>query len=492
MSTVLALDQGTTGSTALLFSAEGAILGRGYREFTQHFPRPGWVEHDPREIWRVTLEAAREALAAAGTTPDAIGITNQRETIVAWDRRTGEPVHQAIVWQDRRTARRCEGLRREYGDAFISSKTGLVWDPYFSGTKIEWLMREVPGLAARVGAGEVVFGTIDSWLVYQLTVGRTFATDHSNASRTLLYGIDRFDWDQDLLGIFGVPREALPEIRHSSGVMGVTDRRHFDAEIPIAGVAGDQQAALFGQLCWEAGEAKCTYGTGAFLLMNVGSNRNRSADGPRVLTTVACDRKGAPTYALEGSIFIAGAAVQWLRDGLGLIADAAETETLAQSVSDTGGVYFVPALVGLGAPHWDSGARGTIVGLTRGTNRAHLVRATLESMAFSTRDVVAAMEQASGVRLGSLRVDGGAARNNWLMQLQSDVLGVPVARPDVVETTALGAAGLAGLAVGVWSDPADFAQSRGYTHFDPRSIDEQRCAEWRRAVETALYWARHG
>jgi len=489
--TVLALDQGTTGSTALLFSEEGEIIGRGYREFTQHFPRPGWVEHDPLEIWRVTTEATREALAAAGATPDAIGITNQRETVLAWDRNTGTPVHRAIVWQDRRTADRCDALKQEYGDSYISSKTGLVWDPYFSGTKIEWMMREVPGLAARVRAGEVVFGTVDSWLVYKLTSGRVFVTDHTNASRTLLYGIRHFDWDDDLLGTFGVPREALPEIRQSSGVLGLADPEHFGAEIPIAGVAGDQQAALFGQLCWEPGEAKCTYGTGAFLLMNVGSSGGQSAGGTGVLTTVACDRRGTPTYALEGSIFIAGAAVQWLRDGLGLITDASETELLARSVEDTGGVYFVPALVGLGAPHWEAGARGTIVGLTRGTKRGHLVRATLESMAFSTRDVVLAMEEASGVRLGELRVDGGAAKNDWLMQFQADALGVRVARPNIVETTALGAAGLAGLAAGVWSDPADFARSRVYREFEPRMIDDRQYREWRRAVDTAIHWARN-
>jgi glycerol kinase len=487
---VLALDQGTTGSTALVFSEEGQVLGRGYREFTQHYPRPGWVEHDAAEIWRVTLDAAHEALEASGIVPSAIGITNQRETIVAWDRVTGEPVHRAIVWQDRRTADRCRDLEEQYGREWIASKTGLVWDPYFSGTKIEWLLRQDTDLAARASEGEVVFGTIDTWLVYQLTSGRSFVTEHTNASRTLLYGIERLDWDEDLLDLFGVPRRCLPEIRKSSEVVGTADPRHFGTEIPIAGIAGDQQAALFGQVCWEPGEAKCTYGTGAFLLMNVGRTRRDGGESTGVLTTVACDKSGEPIYALEGSIFIAGAAVQWLRDGLGLIAHAAETEELARSVDDCGGVYFVPALVGLGSPHWEADARGTIVGLTRGSSKAQLVRATLESMAFSTRDVVLAMEQASGVQLGELMVDGGAAKNDWLMQFQSDLLGVRVARPAIVETTALGAAGLAGLATDVWPDPTDFARSREYTRFEPGLVDERRCVGWRRALDTALFWAR--
>jgi glycerol kinase len=490
LKSVIALDQGTTGSTALVFSQEGRILGRGYREFTQHFPQPGWVEHDPLEIWRVTLDAAHEALRQAGTVPDALGITNQRETVVVWDRATGEPLHRAVVWQDRRTADRCRELRDRYGDAFIRSKTGLVWDPYFSGTKIEWLLQHVPGLADRCRAGDVAFGTIDCWLVYQLTSGGAFVTDHTNASRTLLYGIDERDWDADLLGMLGVPRESLPEICKSSGVMGMADPQHLGAEIPVAGVAGDQQAALFGQACWGPGETKCTYGTGAFLLMNVGRRRHHPEVDTGVLTTVACDRDGGPAYALEGSMFIAGAAVQWLRDGLGLISQAAETEAMAGSVADSGGVYFVPALVGLGAPHWEARARGMIVGLTRGTSREHLARATLESVAFSTKDVVEAMEQASGIRLGELRVDGGAAKNNWLMQFQADVLGVPVARPEIVETTALGAAGLAGLAVGVWHNPEEFARSQQFVRFGPQGIDELQYAGWRRALDAALHWAR--
>ena len=490
MKSVLALDQGTTGSTALVFAVDGSILGRSYQEFTQHFPQPGWVEHDPEEIWAVTLNTAREAVRQAGDLPAAIGITNQRETVVVWDRQTGEPLHRAIVWQDRRTADRCRSLQEEFGDAFIRGKTGLLWDPYFSASKIEWLLSHVPGLRSRAEAGQAVFGTIDSWLVYQLTAGQVFVTDHTNASRTLLYGIDQFGWDDELLEIFGVPRDCLPAVRNSSEVVGITDPEHFGRGIPISGMAGDQQAALFGQACWDPGQAKCTYGTGAFLLMNVGRGRDAAGTGQGVVTTVACDGAGQPTYALEGSVFIAGAAIQWLRDGLKLIRDAAETEQLALSVANSGGVYFVPALTGLGAPHWEAEARGTIVGLTRGTCTEHLVRATLESMAYSTKDVVVAMERDSGVPLGLLRADGGAAKNNWLMQFQADVLGVQVARPRVVETTALGAAGLAGVAVGVWQSAEEFAREQVYEVFEPRPSDTVDYAEWQRAVAAALQWAR--
>lgn len=486
---VLALDQGTTGSTALVFSNEGAILGRGYREFTQHFPQPGLVEHDPIEIWNVTLEAAHEALSQAGEIPAAIGITNQRETVVAWDRSTGLPLHRAIVWQDRRTADRCRMLANDLGPEYVRSRTGLVWDPYFSATKIEWLLENVPDLRNRVQDGTAVFGTIDSWLVHKLTSGGSFVTDHTNASRTLLYGLQKFDWDEDLLRLFGVPRECLPEIRKSSEVVGVSDAALFGEEIPVAGIAGDQQAALFGQGCWEPGEAKCTYGTGAFLLMNLGDAVATAGQGGEVLTTVACGAGGEPAYALEGSVFIAGAVVQWLRDKLGLISDARETEAMAGSVADNGGVYFVPALVGLGAPHWEAEARGTIVGITRGTTREHLVRAALESMAYSTVDVARAMERVSGVGLQELKVDGGAAANDWLMQFQSDVLGVRVARPDVVETTALGAAGLAGIAVGAWDN--SFTEKRRYDWFEPQAVEPSGYAGWRRAVDTALHWA-HG
>jgi glycerol kinase len=484
--TILALDQGTTGSTALLVGDQGEIIGRGYREIGQHYPSPGWVEHDPEDIWQATLAAARHALGRE--TPTAIGITNQRETVVAWERSTGRPVHRALVWQDRRTAPRCRELRTVHGDAFLVERTGLVWDPYFSASKIEWLLREVPDLRARVARGDVVFGTVDSWLTFRLTAGRAHVTDPTNASRTLLYNIVQRDWDETLLDLFQVPRSALPRLVPSSGIVADADRRALGVVAPVAGMAGDQQAALFGQGCYRAGDAKNTYGTGAFLLMRV---ERPAPAGAGVLTTMACDERGAPALAAEGAIFIAGAAVQWLRDGLGLIATAAETEALARSVPDTGGVYFVPALVGLGAPHWEPDARGTIVGLTRGTGRAHLVRAALEAMAYSTREVADAVGTATGAPLRSLKVDGGAAANDWLMQFQADLLGVPVLRPDAVETTALGAAGLAGLAAGVWASAADFQATRRYQTFAPRGGREHPgYDQWQRAVATAIHWAR--
>ena len=485
MRTVLALDQGTTGSTALVIAEDGRVLGRGYREIRQHFPRPGWVEHDPEEILEATLAAARDALGREH--PAAIGITNQRETVVAWERASGRPLHRAIVWQDRRTAERCRALRAELGDAYVAERTGLVWDPYFSASKIEWLLREQPELRARAERGQVAFGTVDSWLAFRLTGAHV--TDHTNASRTMLYDIRTRAWDPELMALFGVPPESLPSVVPSSGVVGVTPRAVFGAEIPVAGLAGDQQAALFGQGCHAPGEAKNTYGTGAFLLMVVGDRIHRGAAG-RVLTTVACDARGEPTLAVEGAIFVAGAAVQWLRDGLGLVASAAETEGMARSVADTGGVYFVPALVGLGAPHWEADARGTIVGLTRGTTKAHLVRAALEAMAFSTRDAAVAMEEVTGVTLRELNVDGGASANDWLMEFQAATLGVPVRRPDVVETTALGAAALAGLAVGVWPNAAAFTATRQYRTFFGGSGGGGDYGQWRRAVDTALYWAR--
>jgi glycerol kinase len=486
MPTVLALDQGTTGSTAVLAGDDGTIVGRGYREIGQHYPQPGWVEHDPEEIWQATLAAARQALGRE--IPGAIGITNQRETIVAWERRTGRPVHRALVWQDRRTAARCRELQAAHGDASLAERTGLVWDPYFSATKIEWLLHEVPGLRERAARGDVVFGTVDSWLTFRLTGGRALVTDPTNASRTLLYSLGTGDWDDELLDLFDVPRSALPELVPSSSVIATADRAVFGAEIPIAGRAGDQQAALFGQGCYRPGEAKNTYGTGAFLLMLV----DRPAPAGRgVLTTMACDARGAPALAVEGAIFVAGAAIQWLRDGLGLIASASETEALARSVPDTGGVCFVPALVGLGAPHWEPDARGTIVGLTRGTGRAHLVRAALEAMAYSTREVVDAMAAATGVRLRELKVDGGAAANDWLMQFQADLLGVPVRRPDAVESTALGAAGLAGLATGIWADAEVFQATRRYQTFDAAGA-ERGYEAWCHAVDTTLFWARRG
>ena len=490
MSAVLALDQGTTGSHALVVGADGGALGRGYREFTQHFPRPGEVEHDPEEIFRVTVAAAREALRQARVVPVAVGITNQRETVCVWERDTGRPLHRAIVWQDRRTLARCAQLAKQRKTALVRRRTGLVLDPYFSATKIEWLLGHVPGLARRVAAGEAVFGTIDTWLLFRLTNGTSYATDHTNASRTMLYNIATRAWDPDLLRLFGVPAEALPEIRASSGVFGVCDADHLGAEIPVAGIAGDQQAALFGQGCVEPGQAKNTYGTGAFLLLNTGTRRPASTRG--LLTTIACGPRGEPVYALEGSVFIAGAAIQWLRDGLRLIDHAADTEHLARDVPDTGGVYFVPAFVGLGAPHWEANARGTIVGVTRGTTRAHLARAALEAMAFSTKDVLDAMTADARLRLHALQVDGGAATNDFLMQFQADLLGVPVARPDLIETTALGAAALAGLAAGVWQAPQDFLAGRRFVRFLPGAGAREaraREAEWRRAVDAALFWA---
>ena len=493
MTAVLAIDQGTTGSTALVVSADGRILSRGYREITQHFPEPGQVEHDPEEIFRKTLEAAREALQQAKVVPAVLGITNQRETVCVWERKTGQPLHRAIVWQDRRTAARCARLAGSAAGARIRKRTGLVLDPYFSATKIEWLLEHVPGLRARARSGEAVFGTIDSWLLFRLTNGATFATDHTNASRTMLYDIDKHGWDAELLRLFKVPSQSLADIRPSGSAFGSCRAEHLGVELPITGVAGDQQAALFGQGCWRAGQAKNTYGTGAFLLLNTGGRRPASKHG--LLVTVACGPTGEPVYALEGSVFIAGAAMQWLRDGLGVIRQAAESEQLAREVPDTGGVVFVPAFVGLGAPHWDAAARGTIVGITRGTTKAHLVRAALEAMAFSTKEVLDAMTADAHLRLAALQVDGGAAANDWLMQFQADLLGVPVARPDVVETTALGAAGLAGLTAGVWKRPEEFLAGRQFRRFTPgpqAAAVRARQPEWRRAVDTVLHWANGG
>lgn len=485
---VLALDQGTTGSAALVITADGRVAGRAYSEFTQHFPRPGWVEHDAEEIWRVTARVAREAVAAARTEVVAVGVTNQRETIVVWDRETLKPLHRAIVWQDRRTAPLCRELKEAGHEAMIRRRTGLLLDPYFSGTKLRWIFDRNPELAERARAGDLAAGTIDSWLVARMTDGAVHATDPTNASRTLLFDIDEGDWNEELLGLMGVPGRVLPEVRPSSGDFGVASGAALGVEAPIGGVAGDQQAALYGQRCWEAGLGKCTYGTGAFLLLNTGARRVSSGHG--LLTTVACDASGGRAYALEGSIFVAGAAIQWLRDGLGLLGDAAASEAMARSLADNDGVYLVPAFVGLGAPHWRPDARGSITGLTRGTKRAHLVRAALEAMAYGTRDVVVAMERDAGIRARALRVDGGAARNDWLMGFVADVLGVPVRRPDMVETTALGAAGLAGLAVGLWTDAEDFAAAfSAGTSFAPRlgsSGREALIAGWERAVRANL------
>jgi glycerol kinase len=490
VASILALDQGTTGSTALLVHQDGTVVSRAYREFTQHFPHPGWVEHDAEEILRVSVGAMREALAGAGERPLGLGITNQRETVVLWDRRSLAPVAPAIVWQDRRTSERCRQLRETGLESLLRERTGLVADPYFSATKLEWLLRDA-GLRQRAERGELAAGTIESWLVARLSGGRAHVTDHTNASRTLLYGLAARDWDPELLALFGVPRELLPEIVHSAGVVAETDPGHLGLSLPIAGLAGDQQAALFGQGCCREGLAKNTYGTGAFLLVYTGGRL--PVPGQGVLATAACGPAGEPAYALEGSVFIAGAALQWLRDALGLIKSAAETEALARSVPDAGGVHFVPAFVGLGTPHWEAEARGTITGLTRGTSRAHLVRAALEAMAYSSAELLEAMTAAGGVDVPILRVDGGAAANDWLMQFQADVLGVPVERPDMVETTALGAAGLAGLATGVWASSADFLGRRRFQRFEPRTTAVERrdlVAGWSRAVRAALSWAR--
>ena len=491
---VLAIDQGTSGSTCLVVAEDGRVVGRAYREITQHYPAPGLVEHDALELLGKTLDAANEAIARARVVPDAIGITNQRETIVVWERATGLPVHRAIVWQDRRTAPRCAELASEA--PAIARATGLVVDPYFSGTKLEWLLRH-HDLGARAKRGELAAGTVDSWLVWRLTGGRVHATDPTNASRTMLFDIDRMAWSEELCARFGVPMAMLPEVRPSSGDFGEAEAAFFGRRLPIAGVAGDQQAALFGQGCWAAGTGKNTYGTGAFLLLNTGSQRPpERTDGVRdgLLTTIACDARGGAAYALEAAIFIAGAAVQWLRDGLGVIGTAAETEKLARGTSSNGGVYFVPALTGLGAPDWEPEARGTIVGLTRGTTRAELARAALEAMAYATDDVLGVMRARGGrAQDATLRVDGGATENDWLMQFQADVLGVPVERPDVIETTALGAAGLAGIATGVWSDADAFIARRRFTRFEPgagHAAAQAGRREWRRAVRAALAWAR--
>jgi glycerol kinase len=483
---VMAIDQGTTGSTVLVFDRRGRIVGRAYSEFRQYYPKPGWVEHDPEEIWRVTLRVARQALRKAGvkgTGLAAIGITNQRETAVVWDRRTGAPVHRAIVWQDRRTAAACASLKAAGHEPEVRAKTGLVLDPYFSGTKVAWILDEVRNARARAEQGDLLFGTIDSWLIWKLTGGRVHATDPTNASRTLLYDIRARDWDRDLLRLLNVPRSLLPEVRPSSGVIAETEPGLFGAAVPIAGVAGDQQAALFGQACFEPGKVKNTYGTGCFVLMPTGDDAVTSERG--LLTTVACGPGGRASYALEGSIFIAGAVIQWLRDGLQILRKATESERLARQVDSTLGVYVVPAFVGLGAPYWDPDARGAILGLTRGVTRAHVVRAALESLAYQTRDVVDTISAEAGKRVEILRVDGGAAANDFLMQFQADVLGTPVDRPKVVETTALGAALLAGLGSGLWRQ-ADLERVRAVDRvFRPRMTEaarEAHYAGWKAAV----------
>ncbi|HWP43601.1 MAG TPA: glycerol kinase GlpK, partial [Blastocatellia bacterium] len=474
---VLALDQGTTSSRAILFDRSGRPLYTAQQEFEQLYPQPGWVEHRPEDIWLSQLAAAQRLLRESAVRPDqvaAIGITNQRETTIIWDRETGEPIHNAIVWQCRRTAEDCDRLRSEGLSDLFQQRTGLVIDAYFSGTKVRWLLDNLPGARELAAQGRLAFGTIDSWLIWKLTAGRVHATDPSNASRTLLYNIERGEWDDELLAALDVPRQVLPHLAPSSGLIGETDPALFGRAIPIAGVAGDQQAALFGQVCTSKGMSKNTYGTGCFMLLNTG--REPVWSKSRLVTTIAWKIGEAPMeYALEGSVFIAGAAIQWLRDGLGIIDSAAESEALAESIGDNGGVYFVPAFVGLGAPHWDAYARGTIVGLTRGSRREHIARAALESICYQTRDVLERMREDSGIELSELRVDGGAARNDFLMQFQADILGIPVVRPANTETTAAGAAYLAGLAVGFWTGLNELGElwQRERT-FEPRMSERER------------------
>ncbi len=490
---ILAIDQGTTSSRAILFDQKGGLLSSEQQEFSQIYPRPGWVEHDPEEIWRVSLEVMRAVIYKSGISPEqvsAIGITNQRETTVLWDKKTGKPVSNAIVWQCRRTADICTSLKEKGLEKVFREKTGLVIDAYFSGTKVKWLLDNVEGMRERAERGELAFGTIDSWLVNKLTGGKVHITDYSNASRTLMFNIHSLQWDDELLSILDVPRAILPEVRLSSQVYGKTIKDLFGTEIPIAGIAGDQQAATFGQVCFFKGMAKNTYGTGSFLLMNTGQEAIASRHG--LLTTIGWGLQDKIYYALEGSIFITGAVVQWLRDGLRLVDEARDTEWMARGVPDTGGVYLVPAFSGLGAPHWDMYARGVIVGLTRGTTKKHLVRAGLEAIAYQTRDVVEAMEKDAGLKIQNLRVDGGAVENNFLMQFQADILGVPVERPRTTETTALGAAYLAGLAVGYWKDIDEIARIwRREELFQPTMSKEEKdrlYAGWQKAIKKSEKW----
>ncbi len=492
---VLALDQGTTSSRSLLFDATGRIVALAQREFTQHFPRPGWVEHDAGEIWTSQLTTIRDALHAAQATPRdvvAIGITNQRETTVVWDRATGEPIAPAIVWQDRRTADTCEVMRAAGLEDEISARTGLLLDPYFSATKLAWLLDHVPGARQRAETGQLAFGTIDSWLMYKLSAHRRHVTDATNASRTLLFNLQTGDWDERLLGLLRVPRDCLPQVVDSCLARADAIEIEIDGiKLPVTGIAGDQQAALFGQACFAPGMAKNTYGTGCFALMNVGENPQRSAH--RLLTTVASRRGGETRFALEGGVFMGGATIQWLRDGLGIIERSSDVEALAMKVPDTGDVYLVPAFAGLGAPQWDAAARGAILGLTRGSTRAHIARAAVESIAFQTADLIDAMRRDSGHPLGELRVDGGAARNDLLLQFQADLLGVPVLRPANTETTAFGAAALAGLGAGFWQDESELAALWSLEkRFEPRMSRDSaaaRRARWTQAVERSRDWA---
>jgi glycerol kinase len=494
MGYILALDQGTTSSRAILFDENGAIAASAQHEFEQFYPQAGWVEHDPTEVLTSQLSCAVEALGRIGARPRdvaAIGIANQRETVIVWDRATGKAIHPAIVWQDRRTAARCSELEASGVRETVSSKTGLVLDPYFSATKVAWILDNVPGARARAERGELAFGTVDSWLIWHLTSGQKHVTDVTNASRTLLYNIVKGEWDAELLRIFGIPENVLPEVVWSSEKVGEVTTTLGLGGVEIAGIAGDQQAALFGQLCWSAGEAKNTYGTGCFLLQNVGTEFVRSRH--RLITTLAASAERRREYALEGSIFIGGAVVQWLRDNLKLIGASGEVEALAASVPDAGGVVFVPAFVGLGAPHWDAHATGMVIGLRRDTKPGHIARAALEAIAFQVADVLEAVHSETGTPLGALRVDGGASVNDLLMQFQADVLGVPVVRPQVTETTALGAAYLAGLAAGFWAGPEELrAKRQGDKRFEPRMDAAERAerrAQWTKAVERAKAWS---
>ncbi|HEX7861150.1 MAG TPA: glycerol kinase GlpK [Verrucomicrobiae bacterium] len=490
---ILAIDQGTTSSRAIIFDNKGAIRAVAQREFTQHFPQPGWVEHDANEIWSTQAGVVTEALAHGRIQISAIagiGITNQRETTVIWNRETGQPIHNAIVWQDRRTATVCDELKARGLAKTIQEKTGLVIDAYFSGTKVQWLLDNVPGARKDAEAGKLAFGTIDSWLVWNLTGGKLHITDVSNASRTLLFNIHTLQWDDELLKLLNVPRSLLPEVRASSEVYGQTSGQLFNTTVPIAGIAGDQQAALFGQMCLQPGMLKHTYGTGGFMVLNTGDKAIPSKNN--LLTTIGWKVGGKVTYALEGSIFIAGAVVQWLRDGLGIIRSSADIETLAASVPDNGGVYLVPAFAGLGAPHWDQSARGAILGITRGTNARHIARAALESIAYQTVDVLSAMEADSNIKIKELRVDGGATVDNLLMQFQADIAGVPIVRPKVHETTALGAAYLAGLAVGFWNDTNELQKHWEKDRDFQPSMDQAKVAAlkraWTKAVSKAKGW----
>ena len=491
---VMALDAGTTSSRCILFNKEGAMVSVAQKEFTQHFPKPGWVEHDANEIWSTQLGVAVEAVLKAGATAEdiaAIGITNQRETTVVWDKMTGEPVCNAIVWQCRRTSEYCDSLKEKRLVEMFRQKTGLVIDAYFSGTKLKWILDHVPGARERAERGELLFGTVETWLIWKLTKGKVHVTDYSNASRTMLFNINTLEWDDEILAELNIPKCMLPEVKASSCVYGETDPQFFGAPIAIGGAAGDQQAALFGQTCFEPGEAKNTYGTGCFMLMNTGEKPVFSKNG--LVTTIAWGLDGKVEYALEGSIFVAGAAIQWLRDELQIIERAYETEELAQRVPDTNGCYVVPAFTGLGAPHWDQYARGAILGLTRGVNRYHIIRATLDSLCYQVNDVLKAMEADSGIKLAALKVDGGACANNYLMQTQSDIINAPVKRPCCVETTAMGAAYLAGLAVGYWKDKKEVRKNWAIDRtFEPQISDEKReemVNGWKKAVSRSFGWA---